>query len=146
MYQRYARFNWVVNVRQVENMICLFSSRYYLLWVYQSSSESAYVVTDINHEWTAYHNGLNDLNHSHNPNLASNLSSILVLIFWFFPVPSLLLKYTAFRHWIRFYLLLSSVLLLTNNTHQLLVFPARNSCPDIKSEYRTSKCQWRWDV
>ena len=60
-----------------------FLSLCYWLWVYRSSSEGAYVVTAINHEWSASYDGISDLNREHELKLTYNFSSIGVMIFWF---------------------------------------------------------------
>ena len=83
MQQWHARVNWVINIIQEGNNICLFPSKCYLFCVYRSSSEGAYVVPYINHEWIASHDGLNDFNWAHDPNLISKFSLVGVLVFWF---------------------------------------------------------------
>ena len=61
-------------------------------------SEGAYVVTDMKHKRSASHNGINDLNHAHDPKLASKFSLIGVMILrfpWYHPPPPLNLLHPA---------------------------------------------------
>ena len=83
IHQWHVGFNWLINIRKYGNKICLFLAQCYWLWAYWRSSEGAYVVTAINHDWSAYHDGLNDLNRSNKPKFTSKFSLIGVLIFWF---------------------------------------------------------------
>ena len=83
IHQWHDGFNWLINIRKYGNKICLFLAQCYWLWAYWRSSEGAYVVTAINHDWSDYHDGLNDLNRSNKPKFTSKFSLIGVLIFWF---------------------------------------------------------------
>ena len=82
MHQRNAIVNWVINIRQVGNKICLLSSWCYWFWVYRSLYEVSYVIIAINHDLSASHDRLNYLNQTHDSKLTSKFSLVWVLIFW----------------------------------------------------------------
>ena len=83
MYPQHYLVNWVIDASQGGDKVLLFPLWCYCIWVYWSTYKGDYVVTTADHDYDATHDELHDFYCTHDPKLASKLSSIGVLILWF---------------------------------------------------------------